>query len=185
MRQRTDDLDADEPRHIPEDLAVGPFRAARHHRDHAYAVERKLVPPRRILEDVTRNEVDAVFAKELLGAQAAGSARVPIHADLSVRGSIYRHLSLAIATPRSSRDATILPTGQGDIANPALHFGTKPARQRFDEPPEEGSVSCPTTGVPWSGSFHARSEATACWIMAPPPAGAGRASSRGAAFPRP
>ena len=47
----------------------------------------QLIPRALVLEHVAGEEVDAVFAKELLGAQATGSTRVPVDADLVVVGS--------------------------------------------------------------------------------------------------
>src|SRR5262249_46351234 len=72
---------ADEPRALFERLTVHPVLAARNHRQLACSQRLQLLKRARIGEDVARLERNIVFAKELLSAQTAGSAGLPVHLD--------------------------------------------------------------------------------------------------------
>jgi hypothetical protein len=82
-RQVTDDaqIDANQARNFLKRLTVHPILAARNDGQLACSKRQQLCACVRVGQDVARDERYLVFAKELLSAQAAGSARLPIHSN--------------------------------------------------------------------------------------------------------
>ena len=80
-RQVTDDaqIDANQARNFLQRLTVHPFLAARNNGQLSCSKRQQLIKRALIGQDVAREKRYLVFAKELLSAQAAGSARLPIH----------------------------------------------------------------------------------------------------------
>src|SRR5258705_11231066 len=68
------EIDADEARYFLKGLAVHPVLAARDHRQLARSERQQFIERARIGQDVARLKRYFVLAKELLSAQAAGSA---------------------------------------------------------------------------------------------------------------
>jgi hypothetical protein len=90
------EIDADELRDRLEGLAVDPRLAARNHRQLARSEPQQLIQCAVVRQDVARNERYFVFAKELLSAQAAGSAGLPVHFEGLGGRFCHRRLVLGI-----------------------------------------------------------------------------------------
>jgi len=91
------EIDADQLCNALERLAVCPLLAARNDRQLPRPERQQFIQRALVRQDVARKERYFVFAKELLSAQAAGSARLPVHLDGFVGRLGHWRISVAIS----------------------------------------------------------------------------------------
>ena len=87
------EIDADQFGDALERLAVHPFLAARYYRQLSRSERQQFIERAFIGQDVARLKRNFMFAKELLSAQTAGSARLPVDPNGFLgRWNLARHL---------------------------------------------------------------------------------------------